>query len=529
MSTKNRRRITAGTLAITLGVLIGTILQGGLLAPSAALASANGAPPHAVAMGAPANSTEAALDLNTAFADLAAAVTPAVVQIEVTMESGPVTAGPSLPELPEPFERFFDSPAPEPRGPARGGGSGFLVTSDGYIVTNDHVVGKADEISVKLTDHRSFPAELVGTDPTTDVAVIKIDAEGLPYLEWGNSSALRVGSWVMAIGNPGFGAGQLESTVTSGIVSAKGRPLQLIGQSLMQDPRYGREMAGYAIENFIQTDAVINPGNSGGPMVDLTGRVVGMNSAIASTDGRYQGYGFAIPSDLVHKVAGDLIEDGVVRRPWLGVQVVAVAPEDAEAFDLPAVTGVLVEGVTADSPAEHVGLEQGDVIVSVNGTPVTSGGDLQEQIAILEQGARTRIGFYRDGSLRTVTVELGTAPEAAMPSARRSAPRSRTRGEASSAVAEGLGITVRPLDPQLAGQLGFAHPGGVVISDVDPMGPAASRGLAPGLRVARVGQTDITSVVDLTKALERAKPGSVVTLIVESPDGQSRMVNVRTR
>jgi serine protease Do len=474
-----------------------------------------------------------ALDLSTAFSDLAEAVTPAVVQIEVMMKSQPGMQNqpmPELPQLPEQFRRFFDqSPNPGSDAPMRGGGSGFIVTQDGYIVTNDHVVGDADEIVVKLTDQRTFPAKLVGTDPTTDVAVIKIEAAGLPHLEWGSSSALRVGAWVMAIGNPGFGAGQLESTVTSGIVSAKGRPLQLIGQGLMNDPRYGREKAGYAIENFIQTDAVINPGNSGGPMVDLAGNVVGMNSAIASTDGRYQGYGFAIPSDLVKKVAEDLMEDGVVHRPWLGVQVVAVAPEDAEAFGLPAVTGVLVQAVTQGSPADDAGLEQGDVLVSVNEQPVLSGGDLQEHIAVLEQGDRTRLGFYREGSLRSATVRLGAAPEAAAASERVASPRAGRSGEAGRAIAERIGVTVQPLDQGLASQFGFTSPGGVVISEVDPAGPGASRGLAPGMRVSRVGRTEIESPADVMRALEDVPSGSVVTLVVESPGSQSRIVNVRAR
>lgn len=530
MSTKFRRRATAGTLAIALGVLLGAILQSGFITTSPAFASWSA--PTSVAEVAPSPALAGALDLSTAFADLAEAATPAVVKIEVTVQARPGTENPSLPEmpgLPEQFRRFFDqSPNPGSDMPMKGGGSGFIVSPDGYIVTNDHVVGDAEEITVLLTDHRSFPAKLVGTDPTTDVAVIKIEARDLPHLEWGNSSTLRVGAWVMAIGNPGFGGGQLESTVTSGIVSAKGRPLQLIGEGLMNDPRYGREMAGYAIENFIQTDAVINPGNSGGPMVDLTGKVVGMNSAIASTDGRYQGYGFAIPSDLVKKVAEDLMEDGVVHRPWLGVQVMAVTPEDAEAYQLPAVAGVLVQGVSEGSPAADAGLRQGDVIVSVNEMAIASGGDLQEHIAVLDQGERTRIGYYRDGSLRTTTVRLGSAPGPATASQRTDAP-TNGRSEAGRAVAGRIGITVQPLDAALASQFGFEGPGGVVISEVDPAGPGASRGLAPGLRVTRVGRTEIESPSDVTKALESVPSGSVVTVVVESAAGPSRIVNVRAR
>jgi len=521
MNDKLRRRATAGTGAILAAVLFGVLLEGGF---STMRASLDGGAATSVAEAAPVGAPSSPVTPTGDFSELADRAIPAVVQIRVTLSGAAGSMGEGWDQLPAPFRRFFDQPqVPGGERPRMGGGSGFLVRPDGYIVTNDHVVGDASEIQVTLSDHRTYDAELVGTDPTTDIAVIKIDGRDLPHLDWGRSSALRVGSWILAIGNPGVGSGQLESTLTAGIVSAKGRPLSLIGQGLSDDPRYGPELAGYAIENFIQTDAVINPGNSGGPMVDVNGLVVGVNSAIASTDGHYQGYGFAIPSDLGRKVAEDLIEHGVVRRPWLGVQVVAVTAEDAEAFGLPAVTGVVVQGVTDDSPAARAGIEQGDVIVSVDGHPILSGGDLQEQIAVLDPGLRTELGVYRDGRERTLEVRLGDSPGVG-----RERPTER-RQRATSASEQRLGISLQSLDRQTAEALGYAEPGGIVVTEVDPMGPAASRGVIQGWRLDEVDGRSIRTLDDVADQLDGVDPGRVVTLHLSSPTGQSRIVNVRAR
>jgi serine protease Do len=242
---------------------------------------------------------------------IAETVTPAVVRIETSRTRRAASRG-QTPPVPEEFRQFFRMPDPGQSAPVRSGGSGFLVSEDGYILTNDHVVAGAEEIRVFLQDRREFSATLVGADPTTDVAVIKIESGSLPSMSFGSSDAVRVGEWVLAVGNPGFGSGnQLDYTVTAGIVSAKGRPLGLINNELRIR---GNENSQFAIEDFIQTDAVINPGNSGGPLVDLRGQVVGINSAIASETGYYQGYGFAIPIDLARRVMEDLIEYGVVRR-----------------------------------------------------------------------------------------------------------------------------------------------------------------------------------------------------------------------
>jgi serine protease Do len=381
MNALMRKRTAMGTLAVAGGVLVGAALHAGLVTTEQVFA----ADEPTTALAQPPVDRGPVESLSTAFADLAEQVTPSVVQIQVLLPPNGVGAREDL-QIPEEFRRFFDmpfgAPGPLPDQPRMGGGSGFLVSSDGYIVTNNHVVGEADRVTVTLNDRRVFDAELVGADPTTDVAVIKIDADHLPSLAWGSSDRLRVGEWVMAVGNPGFGDGLLEYTVTTGIVSAKGRPLRLINRDLQADPRYGQKLSGYAIENFIQTDAVINPGNSGGPLVDIEGHVVGITSAILSTDGYFQGYGFAIPSDLAGHVARNLIEHGSVRRAWLGLSMTAVTPEDAEVWGLPSVQGAVVQSVTDDSPASRAGLEVGDVIVRLGDEPIRKSGQLQELVRI---------------------------------------------------------------------------------------------------------------------------------------------------
>lgn len=504
--------------AVAFGAIGGAALNSVVLTPDPALAAGSNATVELT------DPTPGEL-LSTAFADLAEHVTPAVVRIEVRT-GGQVAQSTGSRQIPEQFREFFDMPeAPRsPQGPRVGGGSGYLISEDGYIITNNHVVEGADQIKVTLHDRRSFPAEVVGTDPTTDVAVIRIEAADLPRLEWGSSSDLRVGAWIMAIGNPGFGGSQLDYTVTTGIVSAMGRPLSLIGRGLQADPRFGAELSGYAIENFIQTDAVINPGNSGGPMVDMRGRVVGMNTAIASTNGQYQGYGFAVPSDLVRRVAMDLMDDGVVERAWLGIQMTPVTPEDAEAFELPSVSGVVVQAVTEGGPAEAAELRQGDVIVSVDGREVISGGSLQEMIATRQPGDEVTVVLYRDGRAQELRIRLGEAPV----NGALSALRENARAERGEAVGR-LGLTLQPLTGPLADQLGFEEEGGLVVAGVDPMGPAASRGLTNGLLLEEIDDVEVRSGADVAKALSEKESGDVVTLRVRSPSGDLRMVNVRLR
>ena len=462
-----------------------------------------------------AQSVRPALDLSDAFVNVADVVTPAVVRIEATR----IVSAPSAEDVPEPLQRFFDPGTGPNSRPQLAGGSGFIISDDGYILTNDHVVADATEVRVYFPDRRYFDARVIGTDPFTDVAVIKIDAEEqFPTMSFGDSEGVQVGEWVLAIGNPGFGAGsQLAYTVTAGIVSARGRGLGLINNGLRSDPRTF-ENAGYAIEDFIQTDAVINPGNSGGPLVDIQGRVIGINSAIASATGFYQGYGFAIPINLARRIMEDLIEFGQVRRARLGVTIEEVVPEDAEAFGLPSVSGVLVQDVDDEGPAANADLEQGDVIVAVDGEPVGYVAQLQGKVAMRRPGDRVELTVYRGGSPRDVEMRLGEAP------LNEAAP---TVAAAEPVAEERLGIMVEPLTAELASRYGYAEAGGVVISEVQRASAASRRQLLPGERILAINGEDVETTDDVRALLGSAEPGSIVQFVVMRPDDSSRVVNVR--
>ncbi len=461
-----------------------------------------------------------AVELSNAFISISEAVTPAVVRIEVE-RSRTVAGGGTI----DPFGLFFEGPQPRQRQeePPReqiqtSGGSGFLVSPDGYILTNDHVVSGAARIRVYLQDRREYQATLVGTDPTTDVAVIKIDERNLPTLSLGQSGEIRVGEWVLAVGNPGFGGGSaLDYTVTAGIVSALGRPLQLIQGELARQEEWA-EVAGFAIEDFIQTDAVINPGNSGGPLVDMQGRVVGINSAIASRTGFYQGYGFAIPIDLGRRIMEDLVEYGEVRRAYLGITMEPVSTVDAEYYGLPRPTGVLVQSAVDGGPAAAAGLQQEDVIVSIDDLPVERMGQLQLLIAQRRPGDRVRVRLYRDGEPREFTVRLEQAPIG---------PRTATAVTPETRTEERLGLEVGPLDEATANRFQYSQPGGVVIRDLAPSGQAARAGMLPGERILSIDRTPVNTVEDVNRLLGAAAPGDVVSFRLGRPDESTRVVNVR--
>ena len=464
-----------------------------------------------------------ALDLSEAFVNIADAVTPGVIRIEAERSAAPTPQGQFNLPLPEEFRQFFDGPEPnDPRDlpPQTAGGSGFIVTPDGYILTNDHVVGDATAIRVYLQDGREFTADLVGTDPTTDVAVIRIEDEDqdLPVLSLGRSADLRVGEWVLAVGNPGFGAGHsLEYTVTSGIVSAIGRALDLIMRELQQDEAW-QERYQFAIEDFIQTDAVINPGNSGGPMVNLRGQVVGINSAIASRTGYYQGYGFAIPIDLARRIMEDLVEFGEVRRAYLGVSMQDVSAIDAELYGLPRPMGALIQQTVPGSPAAAAGLEQEDVIVSVDGVDVDRPSQLQLLIAQRRPGEEVAIGFYRDGQEEEIRVRLDRAPLGREPE---EAPEPQVSSQ------ERIGIDVALLDAEAADRLGYESVGGVVISGVSPSGPAGRAGVRPGMRLMDINRTQVETVADVNRTLDTVEAGAIISLRLGLPGGAPRIINLR--
>lgn len=463
-----------------------------------------------------------ARDLSDAFVNLADVVTPAVVRIETRR---PVRAA-SRQQVPDAFRRFFDIPEGREEAPQQGqisGGSGFIFSEDGFILTNNHVVEGADEVRVYLPDRRYFLAEVVGADPYTDVAVVKIDAgETLPAMSFGDSDGLRVGEWVLAIGNPGFGSStQLDYTVTAGIVSARGRGLQLLQRDVFN--RFGSDYAGFAIEDFIQTDAVINPGNSGGPMVNLEGQVVGINSAIASSTGYYQGYGFAIPINLARRIMEDLVEYGSVRRPLIGVQIDDIEAEDAEVYNLPKVSGVLIQGITADGPAEGV-LQDEDVIVALDGEPVGYVAELQAKIAERHPGDRVELTIYRNGSPRTVTIRLDEAPIN---------DRAPDVAEAAVLAEDRLGMSVEPITPEVAGQLGLSGDDaqGVIIANVARGSAAARRNLDQfvGAKLTRVNDTPIRGLDDVRQALGEVAAGEIVSLhvLLDPETGDTRVVNIR--
>jgi len=351
-------------------------------------------------------------------------------------------------------------------------GSGVIISADGIIVTNNHVVENADELRVTLFDNREFDAEIIGTDPPTDIAVIKLkgdDLTGLEPLPLGNSDNLRLGDVVLAIGNP-FGLGH---TVTMGIVSALGR--SSVG---IED-----------YENFIQTDAAINPGNSGGALINLRGELVGVNTAIASQTGGYQGVGFAIPSTMADEIAQKLITDGEIIRGWLGVGIQDITADIADAMGLSSTDGVLVSDVFEDGPAGEAGLEPGDIIVRVNGTAVTRVNQLQNMIAMLGADTDASLTILRDNRERTITVTLGTREEQPQVAQRQSGRRGTTPDD----------LTVGALNNQIRSQ--YNIPGninGVIITDLASNGPAARAGLMQGDVIREVNRQPVNSVQTFT-------------------------------
>ena len=455
------------------------------------------------------------VELSDAFSAVADHVRPSVVYIRSQR-----TERPSQRRLPPGMERFFPRFGPNRPELEQGSGSGFIVSADGYILTNNHVVEGAETVIVRLLDRREFKAKIVGTDPNTDVAVLKVDAKGLPPVALGNSDDAHVGSWVLAIGNP-LGEG-LTFTVTSGIVSAKGRALNGL-------PGRG---AG-SIQDFIQTDAAINPGNSGGPLVNVRGEVIGINSAIASETGFYSGYGFAIPINLAHTVMNQLIVDGKVHRAALGIAIADVSLNDAQYVGLPEIRGVVVKDIpNDDSPARKAGMVPGDIIIAINGKPVEYVGQLQQEVGFKQPGDVVQVEVARKGGVRkTLSVKLQPlqdTPQVADASAG-GGDSDNPAASGGGLVARRMGISVQPVTPAVAQELQLpADARGLLVSDVTPGGPAwdyladEERG-GPDIILSVEGKP-LKTKADLDAALRDQKPGSVVTLSIYNPRQQGRRI-----
>jgi serine protease Do len=448
-------------------------------------------------------------DLSDAFISISASVTPAVVSI-VTEHRG--VQGDPHAQVPEEFRRMFPQfRIPDADAPQEARGSGFITTADGYIVTNNHVVEGATKIDVVLQDNRHLHARVIGADPLTDIAVIKVDASGLPTVRLGSSENARIGEWVLAIGNPL----DLGTTVTSGIISAKGRALPILRQT---------SGSRWAIEDFIQTDAPINPGNSGGPLVNLHGEVVGVNSAIASPTGYYSGYGFAVPIDLARRIADDLVRYGRVRRPALGVSITEVTPEDAEVFKLERIQGVVAQDFQPNSPAHRAGVQQGDVIVAVDAKPIQRVGQFQRIVASYHPGDEVTLDLVRYGQRRQVKVKLDEAPP---PEPREKVAQAPPAAPAETEAGSKLGVAVGPLTPDIARQLGYTgNPGGIVVTDVQPYGPAGRAGIERGTRILAVDGERVADVASFRAAMARKRPGQVVSLSVQVGESHS-ILNIR--
>ena len=437
--------------------------------------------------------TANALERLPSFADLVEKVSPAVVSIRVDEEVSAQSS--NMPDLPfppgSPFEKFFRDLQPQgPDGKPRSRhatalGSGFLISADGYIVTNNHVVGDGKDITVIRDDGTEMPAKLIGKDPKTDLALVKVESKKpFPYVVFGDSDNVRVGDWVLAVGNP-FGLG---GTVTTGIVSAR-----------------GREIGAGPYDDFIQIDASINKGNSGGPTFDVYGNVVGVNTAIFSPTGGSVGIGFAIPSSIAKNVIAQLKKDGKVTRGWLGVTIQQVDDDMAASLSLDKARGALVAQVGMDSPAEAAGIKTGDVILSVNGRQMEDVRAVSRTVADLKPDTDAEIIVWRDGREKTIDVEIGVFPDNPQMAA-----AAETGGEAETATTESLGIALA------------MSPDGVVVRSVDPDSDAAEKGVRPGDIIVKVSGRDVKKPADVVSGVEEAKKTgkSSVLLLLRSQDQQ---------
>src|SRR4030066_302976 len=451
-----------GALSLLLiGIVFGAILVSGLGLVRPGLADLNlGANEPPVKLDADASS------FSQAFIEVAEKVTPAIVQIGVVSERE------------NPHKDWFFFPFKDMPNEQRGSGSGFIISADGYIITNNHVVENASQVTVGLSDKRQFDATVVGTDPLTDLAVVKIDAKNLPVAFLGNSDNLKVGQWVMAIGNPL----SLSSTVTAGIVSAIGR-----GQlGLIRD--------SYGVENFIQTDAAINPGNSGGALVDLSGSVIGINSAIAAGGGgTYIGYGFAIPVNLAKSVAQDLIAHGKVSRGYIGINIGEVDNAIAKSLGMDKPKGIIIQGIVEDGAASHSDLRPGDVILEIDGREVNRPNELQSYVASLTAGTTVKLKIFRDGNTleRKVTLKARDEEIKTEPVSDKDNSKEKNEAGITSATFDDIGLTIKNLSEKDKSEFNINR--GVLITQVKPFSKAEDQQLFSGLIITEADTEKIDS------------------------------------
>ena len=490
------------------------------LALVATLATGAGFLLHESSTAGPAQAArDSARDLSRAFRDVARQIGPSVVGVQAlhevvrTRNGDPRRIDPhqGLPEElrryfgfgseDDPFRRLTPLPMPLPR---EGQGTGVIVDEDGIIATNNHVVAGATRVEVKLEDGRKLEAEVIGTDPETDLALLRVEAGDLPAAKLGDSSVLEPGDWVVAVGNP-FG---LDHTVTVGVVSAIGRS--------------GLGIANPSYEDFIQTDAAINPGNSGGPLVNLDGEVIGINTAIRSSNGGSDGISFAIPSATLKGVLPDLVADGRVSRGWLGVTLQTLTPDLARSFGAKSDGGALISQVLDDTPAKEAGLRPGDIVLSLDGKSLRSDRELSSGIAALDPGTTAHLIVLRDGEKNEIAVELGRRPPQDV-LARHSAEGERYEDEQQ--LSGALGLSLAELPRSLARQQGLD--GGVLIREVEPGSPAEEAGLSAGDVILSIGKHQLDSPAEGARLLREAESG--VRLLVRTQDGSTRWVFLERR
>lgn len=463
--------------------------------------------------------------LSVAFQAVHDSIKNAVVNINIIKTvNGPMQHGIGPLNLPPGFQKLLPPGAFPlvPQGQASpaekiyGTGSGLIISPKGYIVTNNHVVAGASSIKVTLANGRVYKGTVVGTDPKTDLAVVKINAPDLTYATFGNSHQMKVGDWVLAFGSP-FG---FKHTMTQGIISAKGRKnLDIIGA---HDP----QLQGLTYQDYIQTDAAINPGNSGGPLVNMKGHVIGINCAIATNTGSFNGIGFAIPSNEVKYIAGQLIKHGKVVRGYLGVSIADVRHEQihkvAETFGFHGHHGVLVEQVDPATPAAHAGLRRGDIIIAFDGKKVRSMNQLRDEVAMTHPGKKVTLGLFRNGKKINLTFAVGTQP-ATLAEVQMGGGNFPGQSHQS----KSLGISVAAVTPALARSYHLPAPNGVLIKTVNPNGVAASVGIRPGDLILSVQGHRVNSPADFVKALHQVNLAKGIRLSLRSPNGVERFVFVQ--